>query len=57
MTGGGTVSPPNIFPSETDGGRLYEKSRNYEAERRKKILDEDDYILPLMVEKILKECL
>jgi len=55
--GGGTLSPQNPFPSETDGGRPFENIRNYEVERRKKILAEDDSMMPLIVEKILRECL
>jgi hypothetical protein len=57
MFGGNVPAPPTTIPPTpiaVEGGG-YTKRYDKEKENRK-ILEEDDWLIPLIIEKILKEC-
>ncbi len=53
---GGNIPPPTPSNQSGDGMRKHEGT-NYDKERRKRIADEDNWFIPQVLEKILRECL
>ncbi len=52
---GGNIPPTPTSPSG-DGVRKHE-GHNFDEQRRKRIMEEDNWFIPQVIEKILRECL
>ncbi len=53
---GGNVPPPPTNDQSGDGMRKNERV-DYNEQRIKRIMDEDNWLIPQVLEKILRECL